>query len=244
MKEKLQRYWEIDSLRGIAVIMMIVYHVLFDLDFLHIINFPLQTIWFRLFLYPIGTLFLLLVGVSLVLSYNRYTQKNEIVPPFTKYFNRGIILFLLALLITVLTWVYPHEGFIVFGVIHCIGLSVILAYFFISKPEISLITGFVIVLLGIYFMNITVSNPYLFWLGLKTPSFYTLDYFPLLPWFGVILIGVFIGQCIYPLLEKKYMMRQKTPRVFKPITVLGKNSLIIYLLHQPILYALLFILFT
>jgi uncharacterized membrane protein len=244
MNKQLQRYWEIDFLRGIAVIMMIVYHVLFDLDFLQIVNFPLQTLWFRLFLYPIGTLFLLLVGVSLVLSYNRYYQKHKIVPPFTKYLKRGVILFSLALLITAITWVYPHEGFIVFGVIHCIGLSIILSYFFISKPEISLMTGVVIIILGIYFMNISVSNPYVFWLGLKTPFFYTLDYFPLLPWFGVVLIGIFIGQRISPFLEKRYRVDQKIPRFFKAITVLGKNSLIVYILHQPILYAILFFLFV
>ncbi len=238
-----QRFWEIDLLRGIAVIMMITYHILFDLDFLGIISFPFQSISFRLFLYPIGTLFLVLVGVSLVFGYNKYKFEHEHYPPFKKYLKRGLFLFILALVITLATWIYPHEGFILFGVIHCISISIILSYFFISRPKIALFIGLLLVSIGIFFMNITISNPYLFWLGLKTSSFYTLDFFPLLPWFGIVLIGLFIGQKIYLPLNRRYRSVQITPLPFKPLTFLGRNSLIIYLVHQPVLFAILFVLF-
>ena len=243
MNKKTQRFWEIDTLRGIAVILMITYHILFDLDFLNILSLPLHNLFFRLFLYPIGTLFLLVVGISLVLSYKRYIQKQNQTPSFSKYLKRGGFLFFIALFITVLTWIYPHEGFIVFGIIHCIGISIILSYLFISKPNISLVFGFIFVILGIYFALITILNPYFFWIGLKTPSFYTLDYFPLLPWFGVVLIGLFVGQKIYPTLQSKYGKQQHTPTVFRPISFIGRYSLVIYLLHQPILFGVLFILF-
>jgi len=242
MNEKKQRFWEIDSLRGIAVIMMIIYHVLFDLNFLHIVSVPLHTIWLRIFLYPIGTLFLLLVGISLVLSYNSYKNQHTRIPPFYKYFKRGIFLLSLALFITGLTWIYPHEGFIVFGVIHCISISIILSYYFISKPFSAFIVGIGSVLLGMYFLTLSVSNPYLFWLGLTTNSFYTLDYFPLFPWFGIVLIGIFIGQTMYPTLLVTHSKKQEIPPFLKPISYLGKHSLLIYLLHQPILFGILFLL--
>jgi uncharacterized membrane protein len=243
MNREKQRFWEIDLLRGIAIIMMITYHILFDLDFLGIISFPFQSISFRLFLYPIGTLFLVLVGVSLVISYNQYKLEHGHSPPFKKYLKRGVFLFFLALVITLVTWMYPHDGFILFGVIHCIGISIILSYFFISKPKISLFTGLLLLIIGIFFMNITISNSYLFWLGLKTSSFYTLDYFPLLPWFGIVLIGLFIGQKIYLPLQRKYNAVQITPLPFRALTFLGRNSLIIYIVHQPVLFAILFVLF-
>jgi len=243
MKKKVQRFWEIDVLRGIAVILMIIYHILFDLNFLQIFPFPLHSVFFRLFLYPIGTLFLLVVGISLVLSFKRYEQIQKRIPPFLKYVKRGIVLFCVALLITFITWIYPHDGFIVFGVIHSISICIILSYPFIPKPTISLIFGFLLVGIGIYFSSIAVSNPFLFWIGLKTTSFYTLDYFPLLPWFGVVLIGIFLGQKIYPLLQSKYSQKQQNPFLLNPIAFIGCHSLIIYLIHQPILFALLFLLY-
>ena len=192
MKNETQRYWEIDFLRGIAVIMMIAYHIFFDLDFLGIISIPLDHPAFRLFLYPIGTLFLMLVGFSLVLSYQRYHSQNGVNPPVEKYLKRSVSLFSIALLITGLTWLYPHDGFIVFGVIHCISLSILITYFFIEKPMISLVTGLIIVGIGLFFSTMYISNPYLFWMGIKTSSFHTLDYFPLFPWLGVVLIGVYM----------------------------------------------------
>jgi len=70
-KTKNERFWEIDLLRGIAIIMMIIFHILFDLVFLGIIKINLYSGLNLLFLYSIGTIFLLLVGVSLSLSYSR-----------------------------------------------------------------------------------------------------------------------------------------------------------------------------
>ena len=243
MKKVTQRYWEIDFFRGLAIIMMISYHILFDLYFLQILSLPLRSIPFLLFLFPIGTLFLLLVGISLVLSYHRYNIKNKMYPPFKKYLKRGSFLFSIALMITIITWIYPHEGFIVFGVIHCIGISIILSYWFISKPQISLAAGIIFILLGILFRTLSTTNPYIFWLGITTSSFYTLDYFPLIPWFGVVLIGIFLGHQLLPYLEKKHSIHQNQPKPTIPITFMGKHSLLIYLVHQPILFAILFLFF-
>ena len=243
MKQNTQRYWEIDFFRGIAIILMITYHILFDLSFLQIISFPLHSTPFLIFLYPIGTLFLLLVGISLVLSYQQYNIKNKKYPPFIKYFKRGLFLLIIALFITIVTWIYPHNGFIVFGVIHCIAISIILSYWFIPKPILALSVGGMIIILGILIRAFSTTNPYLFWLGITTPSFYTLDFFPLIPWLGVVFIGIFFGHHLYLYLEKKYTKNQTQPKFTRPLTILGKHSLIIYLVHQPILFAILYLLF-
>jgi uncharacterized membrane protein len=164
-------------------------------------------------------------------------------PPFTKYLKRGLLLFSIALLITVFTWFYPHKGFIVFGVIHCIGVSIILSYWFISKPNLALPVGIILIMLGILVKTLTTTNPYLFWIGITTSTFYTLDYFPLIPWLGVVFIGIFLGQQFYPYLKKKYTNIQIQPKLTIPITFLGKHSLIVYLVHQPILFAILYLFF-
>ncbi len=243
MDQTQQRYWQIDTARGIAVLLMITYHTLFDLDYLHIVSLPLRSFGVRILLYPIGSLFLVLVGFSLVLSYKRYLEFNKSIPPFSKYVKRGLFLFFLALAITIVTWIYPHEGFIVFGVLHCISLSIILSYWFIPRPTFALTTGGFLIILGVFFNQITISSPYLFWIGLKTKSFYTLDYFPLLPWLGVVLIGVFIGQKMYPHLKKGHGNLKKTSKIVTPFEFLGRNALILYFVHQPVLFGILFLIF-
>lgn len=237
------RFWEIDVARGIAVIMMIVYHIFFDLNFLHIVDIPLNALSFQLFLYPIGTLFLSVVGVSLVVSYQNYVIKHHHPPSFLKYVKRSLLLFAIALLITGVTWIYPHDGFIVFGVIHCISISILFSYWFLTRHRAALLSGFVIILIGIYFSNFRIANPYLFWLGLKSCTFYSLDYFPLFPWLGVVLIGVFFGHHIYHVLRKKYEQPPSIPYGVKPLSFIGRHSLVIYLVHQPIIYGILFLFF-
>jgi len=243
MKLEAPRFWEVDSARGIAVIMMIVYHIFFDINFLQVVSIPLTSLAFQLFLYPIGSLFLLIVGISLVLSFQIYEKKHQRMPPFSKYFWRGVFLFLLALMITFITWIYPHKGYIVFGVIHCISISVILSYWFISRPTLSLFVGGLIIVLGVLFTQVTVESPVFFWLGLRSAGFYSLDYFPLCPWFGVVLIGLFAGTRLYPNLQKKYQRSQIIPTLAYPFVFLGKHALLIYIIHQPVIYGVLYLLF-
>jgi uncharacterized membrane protein len=199
----------------------------------------MNNIFIKLFLYPIGTLFLSLVGISLVLSYKANNMNHNQKPSFLKYLKRGLFLFSIALMITTLTWIYPHDGFIVFGVIHCIAISIILSYWLIPRPNIAFLLGSIVIVIGIFFTTFTIDNPFLFWIGLTSPSFYTLDYFPLFPWLGVVLIGTVLGHQIYPILEKKYLKKQIQPTLAKPFSYLGRHALIIYLIHQPILFGLL-----
>ena len=105
-KTKNDRFWEIDFLRGVAIIMMIIYHVFFDLYFLDVVKLDLYSLPFRLFLYPIGTTFLLLVGMSLSISYSR--EKNNLSEReiWLKFLRRGLMIFCLGLVITVFTWFF------------------------------------------------------------------------------------------------------------------------------------------
>jgi len=104
------RFWEIDFLRGIAIIMMIIYHILFDLNFFDIYSINLHSSPFRLFLYPIGTTFLLLVGISLTLSYARSKEKISEKKLSMKFFLRGLEIFGFGLIITIITWFLVPES--------------------------------------------------------------------------------------------------------------------------------------
>jgi uncharacterized membrane protein len=194
-------------------------------------------------LYPISTTFLLLVGISLTVSYSR-AQKNlskQRLP--LKFLRRGAGVFGLGLLITLVTWVYPHDGYIVFGVLHCIGLSILLAYPFIRFRNLPLILGILFVVLGVFLrITVVVDFPWLVWLGFVPFHFYTLDYFPLLPWFGVVLIGVFLGNSLYQNNKRNFSLKDYSQFIgSRGLCFLGRHSLIIYLLHQLIIVGLLYL---
>jgi uncharacterized membrane protein len=239
-----ERFWEIDLLRGIAILMMITYHLLFDLNYFGAYATDLNSLPALLFLYPIGTLFLLLVGISLTLSYGRVKNTVTLNQLRIKYLKRGGENFGLGLLITLATWIYPHNGFIVFGVLHCIGVSILLAYPFIRFRTPALIIGGACIAIGVLLLaTVTVGFPWLLWLGVVPKQFSTLDYFPLLPWFGVVLIGIFLGNSLYQNNSRTFALKDYSrSTVSRFLCFLGRYSLIIYLLHQLIIVGILYLL--
>lgn len=223
--------------------MMITYHILFDLNYFGFTSTDLRSLPLLLFLYPIGTTFLLLVGISLTLSYARVQDVLTTSQLRMKYLKRGLMIFGLGLLITLVTWMYPHDGFIVFGVLHCIGLSILLAYPFVRSSFPALCIGALCVIVGLFLLfTVTVDFPWLLWLGFVPHSFYTLDYFPLLPWFGVVLIGIFLGNTLYKNNTRTFTIPDHSRFIVsRLLCLLGRYSLIIYLVHQLIIVGILYL---
>jgi uncharacterized membrane protein len=237
------RFWEIDFLRGIAVVMMIVFHFFYDLNFFSIYEIDLHSGYFPLVLYPIGATFLLLVGISLSLSYSRIEDNENKKQLQLKFILRGSKIFGLGLLITLVTWIYLRDGFVVFGILHCIGLSIILAYPFLRFKIRNLIIGILLISVGIYLKTLTFDFGWVLWLGFRPSQFYTVDYFPILPWFGVVLIGIFVGNTLYPAHKRRFKLKDVSRIIFaKFFCYLGRHSLIIYCIHQPIIIVILHVL--
>jgi uncharacterized membrane protein len=240
-----ERFWEIDLLRGIAILMMIAFHVVYDLNFFGaaLLSSVQLDFWFYV-ARATATIFLLLVGISLPLSYSRALRHQQ--PGkrlYRKYLTRGLKIFSWGLVITVTTWVFLREGFIVWGILHLIGIAIILAYPLLPLRYGNLVLGMVFIALGVAVKHVTVNVPWLLWLGLTPAHFQTLDYFPLLPWFGVVLIGVFLGNSLYSNYTRHFTLgdRFDVPPV-RFLEFLGQHSLFIYLLHQPVLIAVLYLL--
>lgn len=239
-----ERFWEIDVLRGIAIILMIIFHILYDLNYFQLINLSLYTGYFLIYVYLIGILFFLLVGISLTLSYTKskeFLTKNKLK---IKFIKRGLKIFILGLFITLITWLYLDEGFIIFGVLHCIGISIILVYPFLKIRYPNLLIGVLLISIGLFLKNFTFDFQWLIWLGFRYSSFYTIDYFPILPWLGVILIGIFLGNTFYPNHNRKFRILDLSNfKIVKFFIYLGQNSLIIYFIHQPILLSIIYLFF-
>jgi len=198
----------------------------------------------QLFLYPIGTLFLLLVGISLSISYSRDKQNLTEKQIQIRFILRGLKIFGFGLLITIVTWFYLPERFVKFGILHCIGLSIIFAIPFLRLKTKNLLFGAVLIPIGILLRTMVFDFNWLFWLGFIPKYFHSVDYFPILPWFGVVLIGIFIGNILYPDYRRTFEIRDLSCfRSIRFLCFLGQHSLVIYLLHQPILILILYFIF-
>ncbi len=225
IKSIAKRSWKriefVDFLRGIAVVLMVMYHFFFDLAYFGKIRIESEIFWFWLPRF-IGGLFIFVSGISLTLARIKYGNKLTRV-----YLRKGAKYFLLGLLISILT--LPTGCYVRFGILHFFGVSVILASFFASLKYLAAFLGVTLIFAGIKLDEIHVNSESLLWIGIKPVNFCTLDYYPLLPWLGIMLMGIFAGN--------SFNFNLKVPRFFKPITYVGRKSLTIYLLQHPLIIA-------
>ncbi len=221
------RFALIDQLRGIGFIMMAFFHFCYDLSYFNIFYVPLFThpfwIGFRMI---ILLLFLGMMGTGLYIHVNRGFSKR-------KYSIRLAKITGSALLITLATAIALPDYFVFFGILHMIAVSSILALLFLFLPEkyhsFYAILGVLLLILGnLYPLNLPVEWVWL-WNAKLVPS--TVDYAPLIPNFGFVLIGISFGKHA----EKwaHYKLKGITAQIFEWC---GKNALWLYLVHQPILW--------
>ncbi len=218
--------------------MMLLYHTLFDLVFFGNLRINLFSPFWRGYVITGASLFVGIAGLSLTLRFTREKESHNL-SLFPKYLKRGFLLLAYGVVITIVTYFAFPEAYIRFGVLHCLGVSTILAYPFISRPQLSLPLGLGCIALGNVLSNRSFPFSSLFWLGFKPQNFLTLDYFPLFPWFGVVLLGIFFGNLLYPLGKRRFTFSEKPHLLLQGLAFLGRHSLTIYLLHQPVIIAFL-----
>jgi uncharacterized membrane protein len=226
------RLWEVDFGRGVAVAGMIAFHLIFDIHFF----FGGEPSAFSYAVaYVVACAFIFLVGVALHLRKADYENKGDPLA-FSDYLRRGAKIFFIGVAATIATAIYPGDGVVVFGVLHCIGASTVIAYPFISHTRTSAVAAACIILAGLPLQDLRFPFPWLLWAGFVPQGFYTLDYFPLIPWFGVVLAGVAFGAWAYPRRQRAFSLPDPPScRAYRAIQFMGMNSLLIYIIHQPIL---------
>ncbi|MBP1928012.1 putative membrane protein [Methanolinea mesophila] len=232
-----QRFWEIDTMRGVAICMMVLFHTLFDLTFLGVAAIQVSTGFWRYFAYVTAFLFVFLVGVSLTIS---SAHARKVLSPrayYLKYIRRGLFIFGLGLAVTLVTWIIIGPWFIRFGILHLIGISIILSIPFLRFRWINLVAGILVIIAGEVVH--TIRGPdWLLPLGIHSPTFYSVDYTPLLPWFGVVLLGIFLGNLAYPDGKRRCKVPDLKFPLRNGLVFLGRHSLAIYVIHQPVIILL------
>ena len=221
---KQARIWELDALRGLCILGMVAVHLVFDLQIPTGKAFAFVQNWG-------GVLFFLLSGLCATLG-SRPVRRGTIV------LGAGLICTAATLAGRALGML-PDYMVIRFGVLHCLGACMLLWPVFRKLPVwllASLGTGFGA--LGIYLTKcVMVEFSGFAWLGLLYPSYSSADYFPLLPYLGFFLLGAVLGRLLYPKGES-LLPRWGNLWFFRALQWCGRHSLILYLLHQPLLMLL------
>lgn len=173
----MKRIVEIDFFRGIAILLMMIFHTVFNLNYFLGMNIE----YAKGFWYYEGKLsaimFMVLAGISS--NFSKRTTK------------RGLKIFALGMLLTAITFLLDREMYIKFGILHFMGISYLLSPL-LKKIDtgISFLLGITIIIIGDIFYELTVNSPQLYPLGLMSKDFASLDYYPLFPYLGVFISGI------------------------------------------------------
>ncbi|MEM6848282.1 MAG: heparan-alpha-glucosaminide N-acetyltransferase [Pseudomonadota bacterium] len=216
----------LDVARGGALIAMIVYHFAVDLALFQLVDWPVMSaLPWRLFAAAIASTFVFAAGVSLAYAHAGGMR-------WRAFLRRIAVLAAAAAAVTAATMVAMPQGPIFFGILHAIATFSILALAFLWAPVwLSFAGAAVLFVLPHMAKHAIFASPLFYPLGLSPVPPVTMDYEPIVPWFAVTLLGVAAGR----LVPAQYAAPRG--RVDGALAWLGRHTLVIYLVHQPVLFA-------
>ncbi len=226
------RIWELDAFRGLCILGMVVVHFVYDLVELFAVvpwEYPAA---FSMILQWGGVLFLILSGICVTLGSHPV--------------RRGLTVFACGMICTAVTAGMYRFGYagksilIYFGVLHCLGVCMLLWWVFQRLPWQWLTgLGLILAAVGLWLRGQTpVDFPWLIPFGILCPGFSSSDFFPLLPNLGFFLLGAAAGKTLYASRVTLFPRVRAQTAAVRSLSFCGRHSLWIYLLHQPVLTAL------
>jgi uncharacterized membrane protein len=235
-KDLSQRVWEIDFLRGLSIILVVGYHLLYDLGaFVGVERFlgfttDLSSVAWRVAQNFFAGLFIVLSGTSCSLS-----RSNV---------RRGVRLLAVSFLVTAVTLAFDPSSAVWFGILQLLAVSILIygAAFEKAGPAACAAWGAAFLALGAALpalkKGLAIQFDWLLPFGLHSPGFTSFDYFPLIPWLGIFLVGAALGKSVYA--PRKSLLPWRLPQTF--VNAAGRHSLIIYIAHQPVIMGVLYVL--
>lgn len=226
----------LDMARGLALVAMTIFHFAYDLELFGIKEpgFITQPHW-KYFARSIATSFLFLTGFSLYLAHGNGIRWHG-------WSKRMIKLLASALVITIATYFATPDQYIFFGILHAIAFASVAGLLFMRLPWQLII----IIAIGVFALRYlgrteALNPPIWYWTGLSAINPNSSDYVPVFPWFSAPLLGIaFAKFCASANWLEALSRPQFDHKLGRFLKFLGRNSLVYYLLHQPVMIGLLF----
>ncbi len=225
----------IDAARGVAIVAMVVYHFAWDLGFFGFIGADVGgDLGWRIFARSIAGSFLALVGVSLVLATRNGLRRG-------RFLRRLAVIAASAAAITVATRIVFPDTYIFFGILHAIAVSSVLGLAFVRAPILLVGAAALFCFLAPRLLaGPAFDHPALLWLGLASYHPRSNDFVPIFPWFGAVLCGIAAAR-LAPLLPLHGLAHWSDGFARRLLVWAGRHSLGIYLIHQPVLFGLVYL---
>lgn len=223
----------IDIVRGVAIVAMVIYHLCWDFSYYGFIPVdvgydPGWVFFARSILFS----FMFLVGIGLVLGHGDGVR-------WSSFWRRTLFVAGGALLISLGTWIMFPESFVYFGVLHAIALFSLLALPFLFTPIwLTALVSAAVIGLHFVYRNALFNAVALSWIGFWEVPPLTNDLVPVFPWLGVVLGGIVVARLVRGSQAEAQMAAvQPRNRPARILGWMGRWSLVIYLVHQPLLLA-------
>ena len=226
----------IDELRGIAMVLMLIYHLLWALYLNGYFVYPDGVIWYSLIGRTCAYMFIIISGASA--NFARRPWLN------------AIKIFVCGMIVWAVVYFTKLADPIDFGVLHLLGVCYFLFWILRPvlakiKPVIGAVVNLVLFIvlhqipwgniLGLRLPAVLYSTKWLFWLGLPHPTYIASDYFPIIPWVFLFFFGCFLWRMVKNVPEILYKKH------CRPLAFIGRHTLIIYLVHQPVFFGLIWV---
>ncbi|MCV0429259.1 MAG: DUF1624 domain-containing protein [Roseibium sp.] len=224
----------LDLARGLAVVAMAIYHFSWDLSWFGYVEWPVaQGAGWRGFAAGIAGSFLFLSGIGLDLAHHKGIR-------WQPFWRRFAVIVAAAAAISLVTYYTFGNNFVRFGILHSIAACSLIALPFIRLPLWTTILGSAFFLtLPLWASSHIFNGQIWLWTGLGTPSYGSVDYVPVAPWAGVTLAGLALSKAFRQRqVWQKLSSLQFTGNPGRSTRFVGRHSLVIYLLHQPVLFSL------
>lgn len=223
----------IDNLRGLAILAMVAFHFSFDLRHFGFTtaDFYRDPFWLHARTAILSS-FLFLAGVSFVLAQSTAYGR-------ARFWRQVVRVAGAAVLVSAASAIVFPQRFIWFGVLHAIAVSLLLLRPLAQRPWLALGLGMAVIVAGNVWTSPWFDGRTWGWVGFMTAKPSTEDYVPLFPWTGVMLLGMAAG---HALRRHDFRWLAAVARLPAPVGMLGRHSLAIYLVHQPVLFGLVYLL--
>lgn len=243
-----QRICFMDEIRGFCILCMVIYHAGYDLLYMFSQTWILPFMQVTSYVQPFfAGMFIFISGIA-----SRFSRSNVM---------RGAKLFFVAMIISYATLIFMPSSQILFGILNM--LSVCMMFYGVAEKLIVKMNRIALIIVcavlavltynlqygqigipGIDFLNFNLptsllDSQYLYPLGIVGPGFYSSDYFPLFPWIFIFIAGTVVGGYALDGKFPKFMYKSRIPA----LSFLGKHTLLIYILHQPIILVVLYVIF-